>query len=71
MKTENLISIDKIAIGSIILLGGRPHKKLSPYICQDLTDGSLAYDARMYSGWEGSPPPMVEFIPLPAPNDPE
>ena len=66
MSTENLISIDRIAIGSIIRLGGRLHAKLSPYICFDLTDGSYAYDARMYPEFKNSPPPMVEFVSPPA-----
>lgn len=57
-----LVSLDTIAVGSYVKLGGTIAKKISPYLCQNVQTNEIYYDARLFEQWKYTDAPMVEYL---------
>jgi len=56
-----LSSLDTIAPGSIVRLGNRLHKVVTPRILEDCLTREWVYDASLY-GYTDAKPVTVEFV---------
>jgi hypothetical protein len=54
------MNIDKIAMGSIVRVGGDLYKKVSPMILAHVDTGELLYDARLC--YPNAEPAQVEYV---------
>lgn len=55
------VTLGNLAIGSVVRLGGRLHRVVTPRILEDCISGEWVYDAELY-GYEDVRPVNVEFI---------